>query len=253
MKIIEDVISTLTDAKVIDVHMGLHWTAVIVEKDGIQVCGLSSIAKKDHHMEGGPDVALAGKLSSLSALDLANFALSSSYAQTSIGIATINALLKPQPNRWQEINAEHVITEHGKNKKVAIIGSFPFVKRVEEKVNELCVFDLHPGPGQYNPDQVPDILPSMDVVAITGMTLVNKSLEQLLPYIRPDAIKIMLGSTTIMSDVLFDYGFHFLSGAFVENIAPVVQTLCEGGTFKQIHRAGVRLITMTTPTFSKSA
>jgi uncharacterized protein len=252
MKIIEDVISTLDDAKVVDVRMGLHWTAVTVEKNGTQSCGLSSIPKSEHH-SSGPDVELAGKLSSLSALQLAHYALSESYAQTSIGIAAINALLTPQPDRWEEINAEHVITRYGEHKNVAIIGSFPFVKRVEEKVNKLCVFDLHPRPGEYLPEQAPEILPTMDVVAITGMTLVNKSLDQLLPYIRPEAVKIMLGSTTLMSDVLFDYGFHFLSGAFVENIPPVLETLSEGGTFKQIHKAGVRLVTITAPAFSKSA
>jgi uncharacterized protein (DUF4213/DUF364 family) len=253
MKIIKDVISTLNDAKVIDVRIGLHWTAVIVERMGIQMCGLASTVNNEHHAEGVPDVEMAGNLSSLSALELANYALSPSNIQTSIGIAAINALIQPQPDRWKEVNAEYVIAKHGENKNVAIIGSFPFVKRIENNVNRLCVFDLHPAPGEYKPEQAPDILPTMDLVAITGMTLVNKTLDQLLPHIRPDAVKIMLGPSTFMSDVMFDYGFQLLSGAYVETIAPAVQTMCEGGTFKQVHQAGVRLLTMASPSFLNPA
>ena len=245
MKIIEDVISTLEDAKVVDVRIGLHWTAVIVDINGKQSCGLASTVNNDHHVEGVPDVEMAGSLSSLSALQLANFALSPSNIQTSIGISAINALIKPQPKRWEEINAEHVIAKHGENKNVAIIGSFPFVKRIKEKVNQLCVFDLHPGPGEFSSEQAAEILPQMDVVAITGMTLVNKTLNNLLPHCRPEAVKIMLGPSTFMSDVMFDYGFDLVSGAFIEEIAPAIQTMCEGGTFKQVHKAGVKLITMS--------
>jgi hypothetical protein len=185
----------------------------------------------------------------MTGLDLAKLALSSSSIQSSIGIAAVNALLLPQPDSWVEVNAEHVIAKHGAGRKVAIIGSFPFAKRLKNLVQELFVFDLSPKEGEFGPEQAANILPNMDLVAITGMTLVNKTLDSLLPYCAPSAIKMMLGPSTFLSEVMFDYGFQLISGAHVEKITPALQTMAEGGTFKQVHRAGVRLVTITQPGF----
>ncbi|MBI9048362.1 MAG: DUF364 domain-containing protein [Anaerolineaceae bacterium] len=248
MKIIEDVLSTLTDAKVNDVRIGLHWTAVVVEKHGKHACGLASTVNNTHHREGIPDVESAGDLCSLSALQLADFALSSSNIKSSIGIAAMNALIEPKPTQWQEINAEQVLAKEGNGKNIAVIGSFPFVNRLKDKVNKIYVFDLNPAEGEFGPEAAAKILPDMDVIAITGMTLVNKTLDDLLPYCNPGAVKMMLGPSTFLSDMMFDYGFDLVSGAYVDKIVPVIQTMCEGGTFKQVHRAGVRLVTMAKAT-----
>lgn len=244
MKLIEDVISTLQDAQVKEVRIGLHWTAVIVERNGALSCGLASTVNNTHHEEGVPDVKQAGSLCDMNGLALANLALSSSSIENSIGIAAINAMLVPEPSKWVEINAEHVIAEKGAGKSVAIIGSFPFVSRIKDGLKKLYVFDLNPKAGEYSPRQMEQILPAVDLIAVTGMTLVNHTLEGILQYCNPDAIKMIMGPSTFLSDVLFDYGFHLVSGAHVEQIEPALQAMSEGGTFKQVHRAGVKLVTM---------
>jgi len=247
LKLIDDVLSTLRDARVIEIRIGVHWTAVVVERDGKLFCGLASTVNNDTHTEGIPDVEQAGLLTELSGLQIAKLALSRSMIESSIGIAGINALVEPNPTAWVEVNAEKIIATYGNGKNVAIIGSFPFVKRLNGCVKNLFVFDLHPAAGEYGPAEAPDILPQMDVVAITGMTLVNKSLESILPYCNASAVKMMLGPSTILSPVMFDYGFHLISGAHVDNISQALKTMSEGGTFKQVHRAGVLLVTMTNP------
>jgi uncharacterized protein (DUF4213/DUF364 family) len=247
MKLIEDVLSTLVDAKINEIRIGLHWTAVIVERSGKLSCGLASTVNNESHFEGAVDVEGAGNLTTKSGLEIAKMALSGSMIESSIGIAAINALLIPDPGQWANVNAEHVLATVGEGKNVAIIGSFPFVKRLNGKVKGLYVFDLHPIEGEYSPEQAPAILPQMDVVAITGMTLVNKTLDSILPYCQSSSIKMMLGPSTFLTPVMYDYGFQLISGAYVENIPPALKTMSEGGTFKQVHRAGVRLVTMTQP------
>jgi len=247
MKLIEDVLSTLADGEIIEIRVGVHWTAVIAERMGHRSCGLASTVNNSSYVEGKADCALAGTLSSYSGIEIAKMALSESMIESSIGIAAINALLEPTPGEWADVNAEHVIANLGEKKNVAIIGSFPFAKRLRSTVNRLCVFDLNPGEGEYSPAEAAEILPQMDVVAVTGMTLVNKTLNSILLHCKASAIKMMLGPSTFLSPVMFDYGFHLISGAYVEHINPALKTMSEGGTFKQVHQAGVRLVTMTHP------
>jgi len=53
------------------------------------------------------------------------------------------------------------------------------------------------------------------VVAITGTSLTNHTLEHLLELCDPKAYIVMLGDTVPLSPVLLDYGVHALSGTRV--------------------------------------
>ena len=92
MKLLDDLLEVIPDGEVIDVRIGLRWTAVVVETDGDRRCGLSSTLSAKHHHTGKPDVLQAGKLQELSAMELAHFARSDRPTLASVGVATINAL-----------------------------------------------------------------------------------------------------------------------------------------------------------------
>jgi uncharacterized protein (DUF4213/DUF364 family) len=66
----------------------------------------------------------------------------------------------------------------------------------------------------------------------------------LLRYCPPEALVMIVGASTPLSPILFNYGVDLLAGAVVINPDQVLQTLSQGGNFRQIHRAGVRLITL---------
>ena len=76
------------------------------------------------------------------------------------------------------------------------------------------------------------------------MTLHNGTLEKLLALCRSDARVMLLGPSTPLSPVLFDYGIDLLAGSVVERIGPVLRAVSQGGNFRQVRRAGVRLVTM---------
>ncbi len=50
MRLIEDLLSTLQPGKVIEVRIGLHWTAVVAECSGERRCGLAAslVAHPEH-------------------------------------------------------------------------------------------------------------------------------------------------------------------------------------------------------------
>lgn len=251
MQMIRDILDTLPDGRVMDVRIGLHWIAVTAEVNGVQRCGLAStLAAEHHHHRQEPNVPQAGSLEMLSGRQLAEMALSCNPTQASIGIAAMNALLPPCPQLWFEANAEDTIATHGLGKRVVLVGRFPFTERLRERVSELLVLEQNPAPGDLPASAAPEVIPGADVLAITGMTFANHTLEGLLALRSPRSKVIILGPSTPLSPVLFNYGVDILSGAVVVAIEPVLRTVSQGGDFRQVHRAGVRLVNMQRPGLS---
>ena len=251
MELIQMLLNQISDGEVIDIRMGLHWTAVAVKVDGVVRCGLAStVSQPNSNHPKEPDIPRAGFLLSLSGRELAGFATSSSTLASSIGMAAINALLPhPEPYQIRTINAEVVIGEHGQGKNVAIIGRFPFVSRLRNEVNNLYVIEMDPQPGEYSPEAAKEILVKADVIAITAMTLINKTFDNIIQSCPPKSLKVMLGPSTPLCPVMHEYGLDLLSGAIVEKVDDVLNSISQGASFKQIHKAGVRLVTMAGPGF----
>ena len=72
---------------------------------------------------------------------------------------------------------------------------------------------------------------------------VTGHLKHLLQLPRKDAVVMVLGPTTPMSPVLFDYGVDVISGTRVVDTDTVLRFVSQGASFKQIE--GVKLLTMT--------
>lgn len=246
LNLINDLLATLeTDAPVRDVRVGAFWTAVVVEKPGAGLCcGLASTAGEDKaHHHGVPLVRQAGSLLGQSALELAALARSDSQMERAIGLATVNALLPRDERAWVELNAEHVIRERGRGRNVVIVGHFPFIGRLRPHLGQLSVLELHPvTPDDLPADRAHQVIPQADVVAITSTTLINGTFDGLISLCRPSAFVLMLGPTTPLSPVLFDYGADVISGTLVDDIGQVLRGVSQGATFRQIR--GKRLVTM---------
>lgn len=87
------------------------------------------------------------------------------------------------------------------------------------------------------------MIPLADVVAITGTALTNHTIEHLLDLCSKNAYVLMLGDTTPLSPVLFDYGLDAISGTRVVNPRQALSCVSQGANFRQIR--GVRRLTMT--------
>jgi len=95
----------------------------------------------------------------------------------------------------------------------------------------------------------PDVLPKAEVVAITGAAFVNHTLEDLLALCSPEAIVMIVGPSSPLSRVLLDTAAHLVSGSIVTDIDRVLRVISQGGNFRQVHHAGVRLVTLARPEF----
>jgi uncharacterized protein (DUF4213/DUF364 family) len=183
-----------------------------------------------------------GRLHTRSALELAGLVHSPELLEASIGVAAVNSLLKLDESSAREINAADVLVARGKGKNVALVGHFSFIEQLRQAAKELWVIEKRPAPGEYPAEAAADLLPKADVVAITGTTLVNHTLDGLLSLCRPGAAVMLLGPSTPLSPILFNYGVSIISGTQVVDEAAVLRTVGQGASFRQVE--GVRLLTL---------
>jgi uncharacterized protein (DUF4213/DUF364 family) len=204
--------------------------------------GLAATQHPDVETHGQPAIREAGRLLGKMGIELGTLALSESAAERSLGYAAVNALLEVPHGSCEEESAEEVILRNGKQKSVAVVGHFPFVGRVRQAAKECWVLELHPGPGDLPASCTSEIIPQADVVAITGMSLINHSFGSLIRLCRPDAYVLLLGPSTPLSPILFEYGVNALSGTVVTDVPAILAGVSQGATFRQL--TGRRLVTM---------
>lgn len=239
MKILDDLISSLDlEAEVRDIRQGLFYTAVLTRS-----CGLGATLPGDVLKQEQPSVERPGFLLTRTPPELTRMAYSESILEAAIGMAAINSLLKIDDGLCDDLNAGKLIAERGSGKTVVIVGHFPFIPKLREVVSNLWVIEKNPREGDFGEAEAEILIPQADVVGITGTAFTNHTIEQLLKMCNPKAYIVVLGGTTPLSTVLFDYGVNAISGTKV--IDPELTLCCvsQGATYRQIK--GIRQLTMT--------
>ena len=239
MKILDDLILSLSDNKdaiVREVYASVYWTAVVSKH-----CGLSSTLTEGHPYH--KTVRNPGKLRGKSALELAQYVRSDSLLEASIGMATINSLIDIDETSCTERNAFDVLAEKGRDKNIAIVGHFPWIPKLRDIARNLWVIERRPreDEGELPAEAAEEILPRADVIGLTGTALTNHTIERLLDLSRGKFI-VMVGPSSPLSPVLFDYGIDIIGGAEVVDIGKMVRCITEGATHTQTE--GVRHLNM---------
>jgi uncharacterized protein (DUF4213/DUF364 family) len=244
MKFLDDLLSTLNfDAGVGDVRQGLFHTGVLTRN-----CGLAATLPRDALRQEHARVKEPGYLLQKTALELAKMVYSDSILEAAIGMATVNSLLQIDEESCMNLNAGDLIAQRGRDKKVAIVGHFPFISRLREIVKELWVIEKNPLGGDFTEAEAENLIPKADVVGITGTAFTNHTIEHLLRLCDQKAYVVILGDTTPLSPVLFDYGIDAVSGTRVTDHELALQCVSQGATYQQIR--GIRKLTMTRQTQS---
>jgi len=239
MKIIEDLLSTLNmEARVWDIRQGVFHTAVLTRN-----CGLAATLPRDALRQEQPSVKESGYLLTIGVPKLARMAYSESLLEAAIGMATINSLLEFKDEQCLELNAGDLIAEKGRDKRIAIVGHFPFVPKLRGIVKQLWVIENNPRQGDFAEGEAGNLIPRADVVGITGCAFTNHTIEHLLKLCAPEAYVVVLGDTTPLSPVLFDYGVDAVSGTKVIDPELALRCVSEGATYRQIR--GIRQLTIS--------
>jgi uncharacterized protein (DUF4213/DUF364 family) len=237
-EIIEAVTSTLNmEAPVKDIRLGLFHSAVLTRK-----CGLAATLPRDALRQDPPLMKEPGTLLSKSASELVRMTRSTSLLESVIGMAALNSLLNIDESLCRDLNARELIAEKGQDKKVVIVGHFPFIPDLRKNVKELKVIEKNPREGDLPESEAENVIPEADVVGITGTAFTNHTISSLLELCRPRAFVVVLGDSAPLSPVLFDYGIDAVSGTKVIDVDLAMSCISQGANYRQIR--GIRKLTM---------
>lgn len=239
MSIFSELLATLPPEPipVQNVVIGVHWTLVASQHASLASTLFNCGPHGSSHMR---DV---GKLIGKSAQELAGWIESDNLLEASVGLAALNSLIEVDQNRLRHnVNASEVIEQKSRDKNLVIVGHFPFAPRMKSIARNLWIVEKKPYGDDFPEDAAQELIPQADVVAITGTAFINHTIEGLLSLCRPDATVLILGPSTPMVPLLFDYGINYLSGSLVLNEADTVRTVQQGASFPQVE--GVQVVTM---------
>jgi uncharacterized protein (DUF4213/DUF364 family) len=187
-----------------------------------------------------------GKIRGRRAADLAHEALAANGIRRAVGIATVNALAdccwqrRPHPEMELRPDVDAFdATEIRGTDQVVVVGAFvPFLKELKRRGQPFLV--LEQDPATLKPDELPFfrpaqdapvILPQADVLLITGSTLVNATLEDLLALARPEARVTIVGPTVgMLPDAFLARGADVLGCVRITEPDAFLDLLAEGGS-----------------------
>ncbi len=226
-KLIEDLTeeSLKHEAPVQDVRVGVSWTGVLGKWLGLaKTYGIPA--------PHGLRVKDWGSLTKTTTTELLHYAHSWNLIEASIGVAALNACMEPKGEIGN--NALDILADKAKGKRVVVIGNFPYMEKVRRAASEFWVLELdpslqNPANGVIASTASEYVIPDSHIVAITGSTLINKSLDRLLELTREaKAYTIVMGPSTPLSEVLFDYGVHLIASAEVLKPNAILERISQG-------------------------
>ncbi len=228
------------DAPVRQLVLGPFWSVVVLDTDPPR-SGLASTLRGEPG-KAEPPVSEAGMLLNKTARELSKLLHSPKTLEASIGLAAFNALLEVDESSCKRINAAELILERGAGRHVAIVGHFPFIEQVRKVAARCDVLELIPRPGDLPAQQASAVLPRADVIGITSTTLINHTFDHMIQLCRADAFVILLGGSTPLSPVPFQYGVDGVAGTRLQDVPAALRAVSQGATFRQI--PGKRLLLM---------
>ncbi|MBX3082016.1 MAG: DUF364 domain-containing protein [Anaerolineae bacterium] len=241
MTVIDDLLLTIPPDRPVtmtrDVLIGLYWTAVHGEQVGIAATPMDTACCYAR------DVVNTGHLHEGTVNDLVKLVRSPHPLDVALGMAAFNALNKVDPSDGVELNARDVILERGRGKTVVTVGHFPFTDAIRQAAARTWVLELLPTGDDQTAEAAPDLIPQADVIGLTATTLLNGTFDGLAKLFPPHALVVMLGPSTPLNKVLFEYGVDILGGAVVTDPTSVLRYIEQGSA---LHRVpGLQRFTMT--------
>ena len=187
-----------------------------------------------------------GKMKGKPARDAIKEAFSDHGIRRGVGIAAVNALAElcweRRPNPAVEllrgVDAFDANIFHPDDRTVVVGAFVPFLKELKRRKQPFLV--LEKDPDTLKPEEMPfyrpaeaarEVVPQADVLLMTGTTLLNDTLEDLLSWARPEARVTVVGPTVgLLPDAFLARGADYLGGVRITDPDAFLDLLAEGGS-----------------------
>jgi uncharacterized protein (DUF4213/DUF364 family) len=166
--------------------------------------------------------------------------------KVSVAIATLNALSAYcwdqglADNYRIQVDADALdAVQMPDESSIAVIGAFvPILRKLKGRGGKWWVIEQDPKTlksdemNHFIPaDQSEETIATADVLIVTGVTLVNHTLEEILKVARQDAEIAVIGPTaSMLPDALFARGVRVVGGVWVKKPDELLDVLAAGGS-----------------------
>ncbi len=188
--------------------------------------------------QGLDESTLPGTICGRDLRDVAGMLRSWNYYEASVGCAALNAVcntcahVQEMTGRPMEefavgdVGLFQRLAREFAGARVAVIGHFRNMEILAASC-DLTVLERRPSNGDTPDPACEYVLPEQDVVLITGTTVTNKTLPRLLELSK-GAYIALVGPSTPISPVWFDYGVDLLAGSVLTDPHGVLRCVQEG-------------------------
>ena len=228
--------------------IGLFFTGVKLDTGVAGACAtpLRSIPEAVCCPSSAMAMPFPGKVRGRLARDLLKETGSASGIRRAVGVAAMNALAAMCWDRRATPNVElqtgvdaYDAATIRPGEHVVVVGAFvPFLKALKRAGQPFTVLEMDAA--TLKPDELAhfrhgneasQVVPDADVVLITGTTLLNDTLENLLGLCRPNARVVLVGPTVgLYPDAFLRRGVDVLGGVTVTAPDAFLDVLAEGGS-----------------------
>ena len=233
----------LAGVKVESVNIGLSLLAVALSNQSI---GVTYVLKGEVDEVCGS--IPSGNLRGMKAEEMARWAFEGKNVLTrAMGLAVLNALAEAPTEtgveKWTHLDTVDAVNLK-KEDIIGVVGEIgPVMLRAKDLVKEMRVFERGESnrPEIYSESKEKELLPTCDVVFITSATLINQTLEGLLPYCKNAREVVMVGSSTPLYPAAFqETPISLLSGTkwIPERKEEIFQMVSQCAGMKQLIRHG---------------
>lgn len=236
-------LSKVDNLRITDVRVGLYLTAVRLSDDS---SGVASTVPDDHPFctkanrdfgDFTPMRIRGQKVTDILRTEKASGTILSLKSAT-INAVSANILSTGRYNIIEDTDPIHLL-DLNPEKTITIVGAFhSYIRKISGTTDKLFVLELNEGalPEEYKKFFVPAekykaILPLSDIVIITGQTLVNRTIDDLLTAIPPGRQVVVTGpSGSMLPDILFENGVDIIGALRITDPSRLFEIVSEGGT-----------------------
>jgi len=238
------VASSFAEQRVIDVRIGLGYTAVQIEDGNVGV----AYTFRDDSATGCSVFMGKRPLAGSSAGDLLDYFSSDVRLESTVGLAVINALSNRKDPEQEEGDLLESLALRA-NDRVGMVGFFgPLVGPIEQRVRELVIFERDPrrSPRVRPAEAAHQELPDCDVALISSTALIGGGMDALLTASGDCREVVLVGASTPLVPEIFGHcGVTMLSGITVEDGPGILQIVSEGGGMgffgRRVRKVNIRL------------
>ncbi|TVQ87123.1 MAG: hypothetical protein EA393_10890 [Bacteroidetes bacterium] len=232
-----------------DVVMGMHLTAVKLSDGSHGIA--STLQDRVYYSAGkkrdfGPFTPM--QITGQKVMDLFETSQKSKITDT-LKVAVLNAVsTKIIANGKYKVieNADPIdLLDLSHPRTITIVGAFhSYIEKLSDSGNRLFVLELNEDAlgEEHKKHYVPateynKVIPGSDALIITGLTLVNNTIDELLLSVPENCRVVVTGpSGSIIPDVLFQHGVHIIGATRITKPLELFDVVAQGGSGYHLFR-----------------